>query len=287
MKIKIILALLLMCLPLCGCSEEKLVKADNYEEQAEKWEIDKEKAKIIDEYNDLFVVTPSTQEGNYVQGRLSKKVFECLESDFTQLGGIEYTQHSNGRAVKVYESKKIRGCYVLYDGEWIKCLPPDCAIGKDSKALFESLSHTDLVARENPVSRGGVEIIRCDNKEYTLADFQGNTMFSIQYPDVDVKTEVCPVRALVFSREGKPYRVELITPQTEGLPKPNEINQKQVKELLDTLGLGDESADLAEEYITSLDKKDYTYNEGSVSVSSNKNVAMQRDIAYNRFAIEF
>lgn len=279
MKIKKYMALALMCLPLCGCSEEGLTNYTSREDYAG-WTTDEEMKKTIQEYNDLFQISAKTP-------RLSKKAAECLDRDFERFDGINHIQHSNGREVKCYESKKIKGYYVLYDGEWSTTLEPAYAIPENCKALFDRLSENALVAREAPVTRNGVCIIRCDNREYSLTDFESMTMFSIQYPDVDVETENCPVRALVFCRSGKPFRVEINTPVAEGLGKINDTNKEQVRELLDTLGFGDKSEEIAQEYTESLDKKDYVRKDGTITIRNTKNVTRQREVVYNVFTVDF
>ncbi|GEM_PF-3042648 len=271
MKIKIFFAVALLCLPLCGCQIYE--DYESYEDNLAAVKADEEVGYI----SDIF------SEPRF--GKLSGEQRRVLESDFTEVNNITFIQQSNGRDVNIYESNKIKGAYVMYDGEWISTVMPIDARIKDCDELYGKLEKTAFAPVDFQRGYNGRNSVICTNREYAVMDYSNITPFSVLYPDVDVQVENMPIKVIVYENGGKAERIEIVSISSPYMEKLSSTNINDVKALFDELGLGEESAELAQEFGTSLDKGSYTRSDGAVSVRSSREVKRQRDTVYNVFTV--
>jgi hypothetical protein len=272
MKLNKFLILGCLLLSLCGCS----IYGDDFEYIEQNSKEDTEKTEIAQHIDEVL-------DGSSFHD-LSDEQKAFLESDFDKVENISFTQHSNGREVEVYASKKLKGAYVLYDGEWGNYILPFNTQLAECDELYDKLDNTAFIPTSYERGINGNGIIRCENKEYSIMDFNNCTMFSINYPDVDIEAENMPMKVLVYEKDGKAERIEIISVCTTLTNKFSQKNIDDVQELLSELGVEDGNY-LAAELGQSLDKASYTRTADKISVSSNRDVSRDKDIVYNAFTI--
>ncbi len=279
MKIKKILAMLLAALGICtvlsGCTiyedNETVTNREKYYKNDDEYE-------RLKSYNELF----SNNGFSYV---LTKEQRKVIDEEFEKNDAVTYIQQSNGREVSVYESKYLRGCFVLFDENWLYMINSDEYMLKDCRELYKELNLTDFYVNRSDTGADDRGIIALSNEEYTLMDFDGYTPFSVNYDDVDVVISNMPVKALVYENGGRVDKVELIAVVTPYKDSLTENNIAQVKGLLEKLGMGNESEALAEEFAQSLEKKSYSRRDGAMKVSSTRDVLRDKDTVCNVFGI--
>jgi hypothetical protein len=209
-----------------------------------------------------------------------------LDEDFEKVSDISFIQHSNGREVEVYQSKTLKGAYILYDGEYASQVLPNTEHLRECKALYAALDNTAFVPSAWIRGYNDNGVIICTNREYSVLCPEGSSMFSIRYDDVEAKVENLPIKAMVYERDGVADKVEIISICTDNLSEASGVNVGDVRVLLEQLGLGDESADLADEWDFSLGKKSYKRTSGAVTVESNREVRREKDMVYNVFSVK-
>ena len=267
---------LCLCLSLCGCKGEVYKETTDFN---------------ITAYTQTDDVIDS--EAEYVLKNFEKtmqplasKQKKELEKNFNKVEGVSYVQYSNGREVSVFESKRVRGIYVLTDTEWTYPILPYSIRLKGCDELYERLEDTAFIPYSNECGENGAGIIRCENKEYTLSDYECVTPFSVKYKDVDVFTDKLPMQALVYVNGGRAERVELVSAVSDDISALTDENIADVRLLFDKLGFGEESAALANELAESLSKGGYYRSDGALSVRSSKNVKRIGDIVFNVFCVD-
>jgi hypothetical protein len=272
MKLNKFLILGCLLLSLCGCS----IYGDDVENIEQNSKENTEKTKIAQHIDEVFDVSSFHN--------LSDEQKAFLESDFDKIEDISFTQHSNGREVELYASKDLKGAYVIYDGEWGNWILPYNTQLAECDELYDRLDNTAFIPQSYERGMNGNGIIKCENKEYSIMDFNSYTMFSITYPDVDIESENMPMKVLVYEKDGKAERIEIVSVCTAFTNKFSQKNIDDVKVLLDELGVEDGNY-LAAELGQSLDKASYTRTSDKLSVSSNRDVSRDKDIVYNAFTI--
>jgi hypothetical protein len=272
MKLNKFLILGCLCLSLCGCS----IYGDDVENIEQNSKENTEKTKIAQHIDEVFDVSSFHN--------LSDEQKAFLESDFDKIEDISFTQHSNGREVELYASKDLKGAYVIYDGEWGNWILPFNTQLAECDELYDRLDNTAFIPQSYERGMNGNGIIKCENKEYSIMDFNGYTMFSINYSDVDIEAENMPMKVLVYEKDGKAERIEIVSVCTALTNKFSQKNIDDVKELLNELGVEDGNY-LAAELGQSLDKASYARKDSKLSVRSSRDVSRDKDIVYNAFTI--
>ncbi len=267
--IKKLIPAILLCLFISGCSIYEETEID------QKVQPNPEVSSYHEKYREIFFSDRKPTEATQ----------ELLNKEFTTIEGIEFIQHSNGREVKVYESRYVKGYYVLDDGYWTYPIEPCFDEPKEGIELFRRLNKTDFTPYAFYRASSGAGIITCANREYAVMDISGRTPFSINYDDVDVIVENMPLTTVIYEKEGKADIVEIYTAVTDYKDSFSPKNTEELKGLFDELGLGEESADLAQEVTQSLNKKSYSRTSGARKITSARNIARNGDITYNLFRI--
>jgi hypothetical protein len=264
-----LLVLALCCIPLCGCS----IYGD-YEDNIETNGVEIEENTTVAEtlYNMCGV-------------DLSKEQKEYLEQSCDKVDNIRFIQQSNGKEVSIYASNRVNGAYLLDDGEWRSCLTPWNTRPKECEELYKTLADTAFAPHAFERGANQKVAVECYNREYAVLDFNGETMFSINYPDVDVEIENMPIKAIIYADQGKAEGVELITAVSDYTDRLSEQNLKDVQELLSVLGLGEESESLTRELVESLDKASYSRKDGAITVQSCRDVSRGKKFVYNIFKV--
>jgi hypothetical protein len=264
-----LLVLALCCIPLCGCS----IYGD-YEDNVEvnSTEIE-ENTDVAQTLYDMCGVDLSKEQKAY------------LEQSCDKVDNIRFIQQSNGKEVSIYASNRVNGAYLLDDGEWRGCLTPWNTRTKECEELYKTLADTAFAPHAFERGANQRVAVECYNREYAVLDFNGETMFSINYPDVDVEIENMPIKAIVYADQGKVEGVELIAAVSSYKDTLSEQNIADVAELLSELGFGDESKSLAKEFGESLDKASYRRSDGARSVQSCRDVSRGKKFTYSVFKI--
>lgn len=275
MKLKgLILSSVLLAAILCGCS----VSTD-YDETAldKKVAVNSQANAVVQKVEDVLMNS---------EYEMSDSVRNMLDEDFQVTESVEFVQHSNGREVNVYKSKELPSLYLLYDGEWIELIKPAMKEPVSCKNIYTALRDGALIPVDYNVGSGDTDAIICENEEFSLMSFEGGSMFSVIYNDVDVHSEDMPVKAVVYCTDGKAVRVEFIYVCLNGGEKMSDNNVAEASALLTSLGLGEESTVIAGEFADSVDKASYSRSDGALTISSYKNAARDGNIVYNVFTVD-
>ena len=276
MKFKgLILSGFLLASILCGCSVDR-----DYDDSADrtKTAVNPQANAVIEEVNGIFM------NSNY---EMNDDIRNMLNRDFERVDSVEFVQHSNGREVQIYRSRSLPTLYVLYDGEWVEWIEPNAKELTSCGDVYAALKEGGICPTDYIAGDGDTDAIVSENEEFSLMSFNGGSMFSVTYDDVDAYSEDMPVKTIVYCTDGKPVRAEFIYVRLKGDEEMSDNNIQEVSAVFTALGLGEESSSLAGELADSPDKASYSRTDGALTVSSYKNAARDKDIAYNIFAVDF
>ncbi len=278
MKFKgLILSGLLLVSVLCGCSVDSAYDYDDSLNSG-KIAVNPQAKAAIDEVEAVLMNS---------EYDMNDTVRDMLNRDFETVDSVEFVQHSNGRKVQIYRSRSLPALYVLYDGEWLEWIEPKAEELTSCGDVYAALKEGGICPTDYIAGAGDTDAIVSENEEFSLMSFNGGSMFSVTYDDVDAYSEDMPVKTIVYCTDGKPVRAEFIYVRLKGDEEMSDNNIQEVSAVFTALGLGEESSSLAGELADSLDKASYSRTDGALTVSSYKNAARDKDIAYNIFAVDF
>lgn len=278
MKFKgLILSGLLLVSVLCGCSVDSAYDYDDSLNSG-KIAVNLQAKAAIDEVEAVLMNS---------EYDMNDTVRDMLNRDFETVDSVEFVQHSNGRKVQIYRSRSLPALYVLYDGEWLEWIEPKAEELTSCGDVYAALKEGGICPTDYIAGAGDTDAIVSENEEFSLMSFNGGSMFSVTYDDVDAYSEDMPVKTIVYCTDGKPVRAEFIYVRLKGDEEMSDNNIQEVSAVFTALGLGEESSSLAGELADSLDKASYSRTDGALTVSSYKNAARDKDIAYNIFAVDF
>lgn len=278
MKFKgLILSGLLLVSVLCGCSVDSAYDYDDSLNSG-KIAVNPQAKAAIDEVEAVLMNS---------EYDMNDTVRDMLNRDFETVDSVEFVQHSNGREVQIYRSRSLPTLYVLYDGEWLEWIEPKAEELTSCGDVYAALEEGGIRPTDYIAGGGDTDAIVSENEEFSLMSFNGGSMFSVTYDDVDAYSEDMPVKTIVYCTDGKPVRAEFIYVRLKGDEEMSDNNIQEVSAVFTALGLGEESSSLAGELADSLDKASYSRTDGALTVSSYKNAARDKDIAYNIFAVDF
>lgn len=277
MKFKcLILSGLLLASALCGCSVDSSYDYDDSMDSG-KTAVNAQAKAVIDEVETVLMNS---------QYEMNDAVREMLNRDFETVDSVEFVQHSSDREVQIYRSESLPAVYVLYDGEWVEWITPEAEELTSCENVYATLNEGGIYPTDYIAGDGDTDAVVIENEEFSLMNFNGGSMFSVIYDDVDAYSRDMPVKTIVYCTDGKPVRVEFIYVRLNGSEEMSDNNIREVSAVFTALGLGEESSSLAGELADSLDKASYSRTHGAITVSSYKNAARDRDIAYNIFAVD-
>lgn len=278
MKFKgLILSGLLLVSVLCGCSVDSTYDYDDSLDSG-KIAVNPQAKAVIDEVEAVLMNSEYDMDDT---------VRDMLNRDFERVDSVEFVQHSNGREVQIYRSRSLPALYVLYDGEWLEWIEPKAEELTSCGDVYTALKEGGICPTDYIAGDGDTDAIVSENEEFSLMSFNGGSMFSVTYDDVDAYSEDMPVKTIVYCTDGKPVRAEFIYVRLKGDEEMSDNNIQEVSAVFTALGLGEESSSLAGELADSPDKASYSRTDGALTVSSYKNAARDKDIAYNIFAVDF
>lgn len=268
---------LILCLMLSACGYVKY-GADDAKAEENDTAIDEdykaavERAKILSENFDSEKGLTAAQK-------------KLLAEEYEKVDGIKFIQHSNGRDVKVYRHKDEPSIYLLYDGFWLTCVKGTYTMPGECSDMYDMLEDTGFKPFDWNRGLNGKGVVICENTEFTVADFNGYTLFSVNYPDVDIEIENMPMKALIYEDGGRTERVEFVIASSRYMEELSQKNIDDAAELLTKTGFGERSRELAEEMAQSLDKAGYKRDDGDVSVRSTRDAYVGETAAYNLFTV--
>lgn len=273
----LILSGILLASVLCGCSVDSAYDYDDSLDSG-KIAVNPQAKAVIDEVEAVLMNS---------EYDMNDTVRDMLNRDFETVDSVEFVQHSNGRKVQIYRSRSLPALYVLYDGEWLEWIEPKAEELISCGDVYAALEEGGICPTDYIAGAGDTDAIVSENEEFSLMSFNGGSMFSVTYDDVDAYSEDMPVKTIVYCTDGKPVRAEFIYVRLNGDEEMSDNNIQEVSAVFTALGLGEESSSLAGELADSLDKASYSRTDGALTVSSYKNAARDKDIAYNIFAVDF
>lgn len=277
MRLKgLILSGLLLASVLCGCSVDSAYDYDDSLDKGKTAFNPRAKA-AIDEVEAVLMNS---------EYEMNDSLRAMLDEDFERTDSVEFVQHSNGREVQIYRSKELYGLYVLYDGEWVEWIEPEAQELTDCGDVYAALKEGGICPTDYIAGGGDTDAIVSENEEFSLMSFNGDSMFSVTYDDVDAYSRDMPLKTIIYCTEGKPVRAEFIYVRLKGNEEMSDNNIHEAAAVFAALGLGEEGSSLAGELADSVSKASYSRSQGALTVSSCKNAARDKDIAYNVFAVD-
>ncbi len=266
-------SVLLACLLLCACGNKAVIETSII--------TDADRFKTAEDIKSMFDYTCKDHIWQYVE---NDRTAELLENNFNEVKDISIER--NGNSIKLYEYKYANGFYVIVDGESFKLVQPDCYQMEDSAALYKKADKTDFAVMYSKVYTGGKGVVSLVNREFGIMGIDRHyEPFSCMSAGVKAESENLPIKAIVFTKDGLPNKIDLITvsKDNKGL---TEKNIEQVKALLDELGFDSENGSVAVEYAKSLDGNSVNKEVEGFKVMYSSNVNEVKGYKFNVFSVE-